>query len=224
MTVEKRENERIEKTFVFDLPDQYLYQTSALKKTGTWTYKGPRYLWIFADAETGKIKGSFHYTERDDGDLVPTPEGQIKIKVDANVNPDIASLCHNEWDYGVDFPQYVEQLPLGYTYGHSDPPAPDHTYEITEIQYDAETETFVKPYPWKKPHMTWEELLRWRDININQSDIMYRDAINPVIKQKWADYRQFLRDMPAVFAGIDAWKIPFPPMPDLNTSLTTPGE
>lgn len=218
MTVEqKKENERIEKTFVFDLPDQYLYQTNTLQKTGTWTYKGPRYLWIFADEETGKVKSTFHYTERDNGDVVPTPEGQIKIKVDANVNPEIASLCHNEWDYGVDLPQYVESLPDGSTYGHSDPQAPDHTYEITEILYDAETATFVKPYPWKKPHITWEEIMRWRDMNLNLSDLQYKNAINPEKKAKWAEYRQILRDLPATFAGIDPWKIPFPPNPDLDT-------
>jgi len=216
MADEKRVNERIEKTFVFDLPDQYLYQTNDLKRTGTWTYKGPRYLWIFADAETGKVKGSFHYTERDDGDLVPAPEGQIKIKVDADVNPDIAAMCHNEWDYGKDLPQYVETLPDGSTYGHSDPQAPDHTYELTQIVYDAETDTFVKPYPWKQPHITWAEMLRWRDMNLGLSDLQVRNAINPIKKAKWEAYRQTLRDLPDTFAGVDPWKIPFPPNPDVD--------
>ena len=222
MTVEKRTNERIEKSFVYDLPDQYLYQTNDLKRTGEWTYKGPRYLWIFADAETGKVKGTFHYLESDDGDLVPTPEGEIKIKVDANVNPDIAAMCHNEWDYGKDFPQFVEQLPDGNTYGHCDPQAPDHTYEIKEIVYDVETETFVKPYAWKQPHITWTEIMRWRDMNLNLSDLQYKNAINPVKKAAWAEYRQQLRDLPAVFEGIDPWKIPFPPNPD-REDIIEPG-
>lgn len=205
---------RITKTFEYDMPDAYLYQTSTLNKKGTFTYKGPRYLWIFADAETGKIKGKFHYTEADNGAVVPTPEGQIKIMVDADVNPLIASLVHNEIVYG-DLPQTVEVLPDGSTYGHPDPQVPDHTVELEEVVYDAATESFVLNYPdcWKKPHMTWEGIIAWRNQTLQSTDGKLKTC-TPDKVQAWQDYRQKLRDLPATFAGVDPWKIPFPNDPD----------
>lgn len=213
---------RIEKTFTYDLADAYLYQTNDLKKVGTWTYKGPRYMWIFVDNNTKKIISRFHYTERDNGADVPSPEGQTKVLVDADVNPIIASLIHNEWDYGKDLPQYEEELPDGSKYGHCDPCAPDHTYELTEIEYDIENGEFVKPFPWKKPHVTWEEIIIWRNSALASSDLQVKLAM-PNMVEAWEEYRQKLRDLPAIFAGVDPWKIPFPKQPGpVQSTLPTP--
>lgn len=203
---------KIEKTFEYDMPDAYLYQTTELKKKGTFTYKGPRYLWIFIDNDTKKIRGRFHYTEADNGADVPTPEGQTKVMVDANVNPEIASLIHNEIVYG-DLPQTVEVLPDGSTYGHPDPQVPDHTYEVTEIQYDVETSTYIKPYPFKQPYMTWEGLRTWRNNMLHATDGKLKTC-TPDKVEAWKEYRQKLRDFPSVFEGIDPWKVPFPNDPD----------
>lgn len=209
---------RIEKTFTYDLPDQYLYQTNDLKKTAEWTYTGPDKLWIFVNNETKQIISRFHYTERDDGADVPTPVGQTKVLVDANQNPLLASLIHVEIDYGT-LPHTVENLPDGSTYGHPDPQVPDHTYELTEIVYDFETETFVTPYPWKKPHMTWEELRRWRNQNLALSDAKIRTC-RPEEISAWEEFRQKLRDIPTIFDGIDPWKVPFPDAPDVVRAPT----
>jgi len=213
---------RIEKTFTYDIADQYLYQTNTLKRTAQWTYIGPRYLWIFVDSQTKKIIGGFHYLESDNGENVPTPVGQIKVKIDADVNPDIASLVHNELNYGA-LPHTVENLPDGSTYGHPDPIPPDHTYELTEITYDPVTQTFVKPYPWKKPHMTWEELKIWRNNMLKATDQRSRTC-QPEKVPAWEEYRQKLRDIPAVFAGIDPWKVPFPKEPDQPEFVPDPAE
>jgi len=212
---------RITKTFEYDMPDAYLYQTSALKKKGTFTYIGPRYLWIFADADTGKIRGKFHYTEADDGANVPTPEGQIKIQVDADVNPLIASLIHNEVVYG-DLPQTVENLPDGTTYGHPDPQVPDHTVELEEVIYNATSNTFEINYPtcWKKPHMTWEGILAWRNQSLQSTDGKLKTC-TPEKVAAWTEYRQKLRDLPATWAGIDPWKVSFPADPD-RTGIDAP--
>ena len=203
---------RVEVTFTYDLPDQYLYQTNDLKKTAEWTYKGPDKKWIFVDAATKKIIGRFHYTERDNGADVPTPEGQIKVLVDANVNPIISSLLQNEYIYG-DMDHTVEELPDDTYYGHVDPLPPDHCYELTEIQYDVETGEFVKPYPWKQPHMDWETLLELRNRMLEASDS--RIHLCPLDQRAdWETYRQKLRDLPATFAGVDPWKVSFPESPD----------
>lgn len=205
------ENNNIEKTFTYNIADQYLYQTNKLKRTAKWTYKGPDKLWIFVDAETNKIRSRFHYTERDNGHDVPVPDGMIKVLVDATVNPDIASMIHNEYNYS-ELPQYVETLPGGATYGHSDPIPPDHTYELTEIVYNPTTEKFVKPYPWKQPHVTWEELMQARNGALSSSDSKMRTVLEADIP-KWEEYRQLLRDLPTLYKDIDPWKIPFPVEP-----------
>lgn len=203
---------RITKTFEYDMPDAYLYQTSALNKKGTFTYTGPRYLWIFVNNDTGTVRGKFHYTEFDDGANVPTPEGQTKVMIDADANPLIASLVHNEVVYG-DLPQTVEVLPDGSTYGHPDPQVPDHTYELEEIVYNIETGEFVKPYAWKKPHMTWDGLIAWRNSTLQSTDAKLKTCVAEKV-EAWKEYRQLLRDLPATFAGIDPWKVPFPNDPD----------
>jgi len=213
------ENTPIVKTFTYDIADAYLHQTNSLKRTAQWTYKGPRYLWTFVDLSTNKIMSRFHYTERDNGADVPTPPGQLKVMIDAAVLPEIASCIHNEINYG-DLPQTTETLPDGSTYGHSNPIPPDHTYELTEIQYNSTTGQFIKPYPWKKAHMDWETLKATRNSMLSASDkkiIMSTDAAE---KADWETYRQKLRDLPRIFAGIDPWKVPFPAEPGANTVPT----
>jgi hypothetical protein len=205
------ENTNIEKTFTYNIADQYLYQTNKLKRTASWTYKGPDKLWIFVDETTNKIISRFHYTEADNGHDVPTPIGSRKVLVDANINPDIASLIHNEYNYS-ELPQYVETLPGGTTYGHSDPIPPDHTYELTEIVHNPSTEKFVKPYPWKQPHVTMDDILQARNAMLSSSDVSMKNALDND-KAAWEEYRQQLRDLPSLYAGIDPWKIPFPNEP-----------
>ena len=206
------EIKRIEKTFTYDLPDAYLYQTNKLKKTGRWTYYGPDKMWIFVDNTTKKIISRFHYTEADNGADVPTPEGQTKVLVDANVNPLLASIIHNEVDYG-SLPQTVEELPDGNTYGHPDPQVPDHTYELSEIVFDFDTQDFVKPYPWKQPHVSWDDLKAWRNRQLALSDAKIRTC-RPEDIPAWEDYRQKLRDLPTLMGDVDPWKVIFPDAPD----------
>lgn len=215
------ENTKIEKTFTYDLPDQYLHQTNNQKKTGNWTYKGPDKLWIFVDKETRKIKSAFHYTERDNGADVPTPEDQYKVLVDANVDPIIASMIHNEYEYGK-LPHTEEKLPDNTFYGHPDPLPPDHTYELTEIEYDPELGKFVKPFPWKKPHVSWDDILGQRNGLLNWSDFQYKLATDEE-KPAWEVFRQKLRDLPETFKGIDPWKVSMPEHPGQTPRTFTVG-
>lgn len=208
-------------TFTYDVPDQYLYQTNTLKKTNEWTYEGPDKFWIFIDNETKKINSRFHYTERDNGADVPSPEGMTKVLVDANVNPVLASLIYTEVDYG-SLPHTTENLPEGQTYGHPVPLPPDHTYEITEIVYNAETGEFVTPYPWKKPHMDWDTLIAVRNNMLLSSDTPYAVATGE-LKDQWAEYRQKLRELPTTFAGVDPWKVAFPLDPNTAANAANVG-
>ena len=64
-------NNHIDVTFTYDAPDDYLYQTNELGKTGTWTYNGPDKIWYSAaklaafttvDINMVKIVGAPSYT------------------------------------------------------------------------------------------------------------------------------------------------------------------
>lgn len=204
---------KVSVTFTYDIADQYLYQTNNLKRTAQWTYVGPDKFWVFVDASTNKLVngGRFHYTERDNGADVHTPEGQIKLMIDANVNPCMASLFHNEATYG-ELPHTEEALPDDTWYGHPDPIPPDHTYELEDIMYDPVAGDWVKPFPWKKPHVTWDDLKQWRMNNLHRSDAMIANCM-PEDVPAWEEYRQKLRDLPQTFAGIDPWKVSFPREP-----------
>lgn len=215
------ENKYIEKTFTYEIADQYLYQTKKLKKKAEWTYKGPDKLWIFIDNTTKKIVSRFHYTERDDGADVPTAENQTKVLVDANIDPDIASLIHNETDYGM-LPHTTETLPNNTFYGHPDPIPPDHTYELTEITYNIEKQKFNKPYPWKKPHVVWDDILVQRNSMLAWSDFQLTNAADEQ-KPKWLEFRQLLRDLPVTFKDIDAWKVTLPNPPAVEPPTFTIG-
>lgn len=201
----------IEKKFKYDLPDALFYQTNKLKKIGEWTYKGPDKIWIFIDSETHLIDQHVHYTERDNGAEVATPEGKIKVLVDASVNPDIASLICDTTDWST-LSVIEETLPDGSVYTIQDPLPPRLIYNLYSIQYDIDTETFVKPYPWTTASITLEDVIKARDTMLFSSDSKIRTC-NPSKISEWEDYRQKLRDLPATYAGIDPWKINFPVQP-----------
>lgn len=213
--MERKTNNIISKTFSYPVPDDYLHQTSAQNKTGTFTYNGPDKVWVFVDNETGKLKSGLHYTERDDGADLPTPVGMTKVCLTAENDPELLSIVWlGDNDYST-LPQKVENLPDGSTYSRPDPTPPDHTYELMECEYDFATQTWKKPFPWKKPHMTWEELRRARVGLLAMSDeILATKLLSDETKAEMQVFRQTLRDLPATFDGIDPWKVPFPELPN----------
>ena len=46
------------KQFTYKVPDDYLAQTDSLGLTATWTYDGPRWLFVFVDKASGKLQPS----------------------------------------------------------------------------------------------------------------------------------------------------------------------
>ena len=213
---------KISKKFIYDLPDDYLYQTNDLDLKAEWTYDGPDVIWAFVDPETNRLCGDFK-TPEEDGETYPTPLHLKKVKIDCSENPLLCTLlgADETLDYTV-FETIEEELPDGNVYSRPKNPFPDHTYEMTEIVFDPETETFIEPYPWKKPHMDWNGIREWRNRLLAMTDDRILDDMPPALKQQWEDYRQQLRDLPqihgAAHAGetptTDPWKISPKQAPD----------
>ena len=74
----EKENNIVDVPFTYDAPDDYLYQTNELGKTGNWVYNGPDKLWILVDAETNRYAGRY-LTEAEDGETYPTPSDRTQI-------------------------------------------------------------------------------------------------------------------------------------------------
>ena len=49
-------NNEVEVQFSYDMPDAYLYQTTTEGKVGTWTYKGPKEMWVFVEKQTTNVQ------------------------------------------------------------------------------------------------------------------------------------------------------------------------
>lgn len=210
---------KISKTFTYDLPDDYLYQTNDKNLSGTWTYDGPDTIWAFVDPETNRLTGDFK-TPEENGEEYPTPLHLKKVRIDCSENPLLCTLlgADETLDYTV-FETISEELPDGHVYTRPKNPFPDHTYEMAEIEFNPETESFVEPYPWKKPHMSWEGIREWRNRMLDMTDDRIVDDMPPTLRQEWEEYRQTLRDLPQTHGATnsgevpitDPWKIsPFP--------------
>jgi hypothetical protein len=219
--MEEKENKHVDVPFTYDAPDDYLYQTNELGKTGNWVYNGPDKIWVLVNAETNRYAGRF-LTEKEDGEHYPTPIDMVKVFVDCTTNPLLCTLVGADEirDYNL-LDQVEEELPDGNVYKRPQTPPPDHTYELMDIEYSPSTNSFVTPYPWKKPHSDWEAIRQWRNHALIAIDHIAPADAPEGVKAKWEAYRQALRDLPQTYGAapgetppIDAWKVHMPPAPD----------
>ena len=215
----RRENTIITKTCTYNVPDDYLHQVNTLGKTGSYEYIGPDKLWIFVDEETGKPSSGTVLTIKDDGDEVPTPPGLIKVFIDANVDTVIASLVWRHGDYR-NLPNISETMPDGTVYVRNDPQPPDHTFEYMDCVYNNSTKQWVQPLPWKQPHVTWDLLRSARTGMLAGSDqVLVTKILTDEQRAAYEIYRQKLRDLPSVMAGVDPWKVKFPEDPLMDQGV-----
>lgn len=213
-----RENTIITKTCTYNVPDDYLHQTNLLNKTGSYEYTGPDKLWIFVDETTGKPHSGQVFTIKDDGDEIATPPGLVKVFVDASVDTVMASMIWRHHDYS-SLPTITETLPDGSTYTRNEPQPPDHTYEFMECVYNIATNSWVQPFPWKQPHINWDQLRAARTSLLAASDqVLVTKLLTTEQRAEFEVYRQKLRDLPTVMAGVDPWKVAFPEDPLLGAN------
>jgi hypothetical protein len=225
-------------TFEYDIPDKYLYQTNELGLTTTFTYTGPAKLWIVCNSETNRVMPENGWIA-DDGDPntqeqqeLQAGAGAYAVLVDAKTDPVLASAFSMNIDQA-DYPQVEftrEQQDASDTtvyYSRAANPTPDHTYEIGEITYDPINKVFNKPYPWKKPHMTWDELWSGKDAIIAsaQSSItdLTRDNADGEFDDVIADLNDYIDELNGLEEKFpsthwDPWMVPFPDDPRVDTT------
>jgi len=222
--------QHITHTFDYDLPDKYLYQTNELGLTASWTYRGPRRMWVHVSRATNKLLPSDSCME-DDG----TPEVAEKARthagldcyavlVDAMEHPIIASVMWMDIDQA-DFPQVeftredIDPSDTTVYYSRAATPTLDHTYEVGDITWNHETEQWTYPLPWKQPHMTEEELQHGKNQIILDATATKQDL---VANNASGEYDDLIADIDTYIAELNAlddkfprdtwdpWMIPFP--------------
>jgi len=207
--------------FEYDLPDEYLHQTATKGLKAQWTYTGPAKIWITVDKETGQLEFSSGY-HPDDGTAeqaafmnILAGQARKAILLDATAEPLLASIFVDRRSQS-EFPQKEYKLPNDDTvyYSRAEPTLPDHTFEVSEIKYNLVSNTWIKPFAWKKPHITMAEfeLARVSIINSLTNDIADANT-SAELKVELQALKAEMEAIPTKFAGWDAWQIPFPADP-----------
>lgn len=222
------ENPRIEKTFTYPVPDEWRSTEFTTGKTGTWTYKGPRFLTFEIDKESGRETGWCLTTERELEK--PCPLNAVRITVDCTLNDENALVCEIANDVGsqeaVDFRTFREwkilhEGPEGYNHTwYTDEVEPRDIYDEFTITYDFETGKFNLPVKgWEnegRVDVTWDDVRELRDRFLADTDGKISEDMPEEIKEKWRAYRILLRDLPDRLSHIPAFQAAkmFPTSPE----------
>ena len=123
--------------FSYDMPDAYLYQTANLGKVGTWTYEGPKELWVFLRKRDNKRTGQTRFAYEIEDNYMPNA-GDYMVKINCEEDPLLCELMETDQDtlFLEGREMVSETLPVndweGNPFVHIEPkvPTPDHTYEM----------------------------------------------------------------------------------------------
>ena len=184
----------------YDLPDDIYHQTNELGNRAYVKYKGPSKIHVWINSITNKIQGIEIAPQGEmmfNGEM-PLPQGDhYLVEVDAEEDMTQAVVC--AMFGGVDplsIPD-VEETVLGQTstYVRDKYPLPDHTYERDEIEYSPTSDSFITPFPWRKPITTWPEKLEVRDRALANSDRLNSEDLPSGAKTLVQNYQKYLRDI-----------------------------
>lgn len=232
------DNPIIEQQFTFPIPNEWRSTDFSLGKTGTWTYKGPRFLTFEIDIETGKEKGWCLYEERDLER--PVDVDCVRITVDATENDEMALLAYIGNDIGD--PDNViwrtnrqwlilYEAPEGYSHVYySDQYEPRDIYDEFEIRYDFEEQKFILPVKgWENEgevNLTWDDVREQRNRMLEETDGAISEDMPDSLKNQWITFRRLLRELPTALAHIPAFQAAkmFPPYPGTMPKTDKPSE
>jgi hypothetical protein len=189
-------------TFTYDLPDDQYYQTNDLKKVATNVYNGPEKVYVLVDSSTNKLTGGqISQTQHEYYNKVNTRD--YSVEVDCNEDTLICSFFNGSVD--PDRQQISEDIHLSMPYVRPEPPLPDHTYEIREVEYNQVTGKFKKPTVWKQPFVVWEETpdhagkIHWRNKQLAATDRQMSEDLPESLYNRMIAHRQYLRDFTTTY-------------------------
>lgn len=198
--------------FTYSLPDERFAETTDLGKTATWIYRGPEKFYLYVYRETNKLTESPPRLYSDVGDNCPIRTDSYPVLVDATVDTLLASLWYPSYEHNTQSFENI-LLPTGEYFQEDSPIAPCECYNRSEIQYSVEVKQFIQPYPFLTSDITWDDIRITRDNMLAYSDTKVNDDAPDSVKQPWIDYRQKLRDIPAVYDGLPAYRVIWPTEP-----------
>lgn len=196
--------ENITKEFTYNVADDQYLQTNKDKKTGTLTYNGPAKKFVIVRKDTNKLtNGIIDEVQFETYNSINTEFYAVEVNCDTDTL--ICAMVANGTNSD-EVPNLTEVVPGCDTpYVRDNPSLPDHTYEVTEVEYDISSSSFIKPFPWKKPFVTWQDRIASRNNSLKNADRRLSEDLPESIYTAVADYKQYLRDFPVTFGA--AWDI-----------------
>lgn len=222
----------ISKPVTYNLPDEYTKQTSDLGLTAEFTYKGPKYLWVFVDGATGALLANQSYmaTKSPEADVetARTRAGQderaVLLRPDENADDLLlaAILIGQDTGEATGYPQKEYAFPAGHAnagevyYKRPDPQQPNHTYAVDEIMYDLGSDSWVTPFPWFKPWMTMEFHVEARDNALAGDKLRLEELRGNMTADQITAAEAYIAEMENLYTkydGIEPFMIGFPDNP-----------
>jgi len=210
-------NNIITKAFTFTAPDEQYSTSTSNNVTVNATYTGPDKWYVFVDETTGILSQGMWptLTDENDGADIGTPGGAVKVIVNSNDDPVIASL--------LDISGYTQQTAretvsetitladdTTATYSYDWPQNPEEIIDPETVRYADGAWT----YSFKESEFTWDLLRAARNSALEGSDNMMAEDMPSALKATWVAYRTALRALPTQWAGVDPHKVVFPESPE----------
>tara|TARA_B110000967_G_scaffold134159_1_gene136996 strand:- start:2007 stop:2795 length:789 start_codon:yes stop_codon:yes gene_type:complete len=223
----------ISQDFTYPIWDEWRTNSFTQGRTGTFTYDGPEFLTFEVQNDSssddyGKESGWCLWRKND----LERPAGAdiMRVTVDCKANPLLCEIGNDtgkesgvqmrrerEWEILWDAPDGYQDVE--YTANLE----PRDVYDEWNITWDFTTNEFVLGvHDWAATganmNLTWEEVRDVRDDELHATDAKVGQTDAPdSIQQVWLDYRQRLRDHPAVMTarGYEPWQavMMFPVVP-----------
>lgn len=210
----------IEFEWTLNLPNEYMVDHSFTDgNTRICEYDGPDKLYLIINNETGAEEYG-PITELEKADGRPVPSNCRYVEVDCISNPLICQLRgpvidELEEDYtGEIFPPGYTAIEGYNSFSYQTPLRPIDVYDPETIRVDEDDNITIqaRSIPWavmgggtRLPE--WDDVRAKRKQLIRNSDMEITDDMPQELKDKWADYRQRLRDWPNVMEdnNVPAW-------------------
>lgn len=200
--------EQITREFTYDVTDDQYSESNVNAEQATATYEGDAKKYIVVNRETGLVTGkTIDEDQWMDGEFNNQLDDDFAVEVDCDTNPLMCSLFPQGGRFDVEaWPSISEDVPGSATpYVRNHPMLPDHVYDKTQIVYNFAEASFVKPFAWHPPIMTWEEQITQRNKMLHNADHSLSTDMPTSLYNLVAKYKRYLRELP-IHCGA-AWDI-----------------